>query len=171
MPRRVRKVAGGCLVLIAILVIGSFTPFGHAVKSFLPFAYRAILPHEQLTYDATRKGNLHAIYTALMLYEDSEGAFPKDGWMDAIKNYMRTTNMSAEEAAKKLVRPDLVGTKDAFGYAINDAVAGKYHGDVKDPMTVLVFESEDTSRNAHGDTEKANGRMAVTVDGSVVTLK
>ena len=107
-----------------------------------------------------------------MLYHESEGQFPvAKGWMDAIQNRMRASNMSPEEAQKKLVRPDLMPPKaGVFGYAMNDALSGKYKGDIKNPKTVLVFESIQTDRNAHGDPSTAKGRMGVAIDGSIVRL-
>lgn len=171
MPRSRRRAAIGCLSVVVLLIAGSFTPFGKAVVDLLPMAVSLVLPKAPRQYDATSAGNLRSIYTALTLYESSEGAFPSGSWMDAIQNHLRTSDMSTEEAAKKLVRPDLAGKPGAYGYSLNDAVAGKYHGDIKDPKTILVFESAETTKNAQGDPSKAKGRMAVTVDGSIVTVE
>jgi len=60
---------------------------------------------------------------------------------------------------------------------MNDAASGKYKGDLKDPKTILIFDSSDTSRNAHGDPKKLlptpprpGGNLGITVDGSIVKL-
>jgi hypothetical protein len=103
-------------------------------------------------YETDRLGNLQAIHTALMLYHDSEGQFPlAEGWMDAIANRLQGGDLTPEEAAKKLVRPELANRPGAHGYALNSAAAGKFKDDVGDPTTVLVFESKSVAKNAQGD--------------------
>ena len=162
-----------CAVVI-VAVVFPFTGLGKAVVAFWHngLLEQLISPEQQRKYDATSQGNLKAIFTALMLYHDSEGQFPKDAWMDAIQNYLRTTDMTPEEAAKKLVRPDLAPPKaGVYGYSINDGVVGKYKGDIKDSNTILVFESNATDRNAHGDPSTAKGRLAVRISGVVARIK
>lgn len=129
-----------------------------------------ISDEEKLQYNPTSEGNLVAIRTALMLHHDSEGAFPAaDKWMDSIENRLLTSNMTKEEAGKKLIRPDLESKPSSFGYSLNDKVAGKYKDDVP-PKTVLVYESKATARNAHGDAEAKGQRvgLAITVDGTIL---
>jgi hypothetical protein len=75
--------------------------------------------------------------------------------------------MSKAEAEKKLVRP---GLASGFGYAMNDATSGKFKGDLKDPLTVLVYESKSTIKNAHGSPSGEKG-LAVTVSGKVLSLR
>lgn len=161
----------GCLGIVVVGgLILAVTPQGHLlVNLFKNGAIQAaVMPAGKRTYTATNESNLKAIYTALKLYHDSEGQFPKgDGWMDAIQNRIRADDMSKEEAAKKLIRPDLVGQANQFGYALNDAAAGKYKDDVpKD--TILVYESKETGRNAHGNPTKEREGAAITVSGQVL---
>jgi hypothetical protein len=171
MLRRFKRGTIGCfVVLILVAVVFPFTGFG---RSFLDLWHigliqAAISSPDDRKYDASRQGNLKAIYTALMLYHDSEGQFPvSSGWMDAIENRIQTIDMKKEEAQKKLIRPDLVSQPGAFGYSMNDAASGKYKGDLKDPKTVLVFESDQTVKNAHGTPPNDKHKMAVTIDGTV----
>jgi len=80
--------------------------------------------HDERTYNATNEGNLKALYTALMLYHDSEGQFPQAaGWMDAIKTRIQANDMKPEEAAKKLVNPLAATGAGTYGYAMNDAAS------------------------------------------------
>ena len=97
--------------------------------------------------------------------------------MDSIKNRIQTGDMSEAEATKKLVDPTLEGKAGAFGYAMNDAAAEKYKGDLKDPKMPLIFMSSVTTRNAHGDPAKLapnpprrGGNYAITVDGTILKL-
>ncbi len=174
MRRGLKRTAMGCaVVLVLCLVILPFTGVGKAIRDFwhAGIIQAAISSPEDRKYQATREGNLKAMYTALMLYHDSEGQFPvASGWMDAIQSRIRTIDMSASEAQKKLIRPDLAGQPGAHGYSMNDLVSGKYKGDVKDPKTVLIFESADAAKNAHGSPAGQKRRMAITVSGSIVRL-
>lgn len=122
-------------------------------------------------YEGTSIDNLKFIRTALLGYEDSEGQFPAaGGWMDAIQNRLGTDDLKAGEAAKKLVRPDFYGQQGKYGYAFNQALAGKYRGDIKDQRTPMVFESASSERNAHGDPVRLRkpGGLAVTVGGDIL---
>ncbi|MBV6459668.1 MAG: hypothetical protein HONBIEJF_02819 [Fimbriimonadaceae bacterium] len=134
---------------------------------------------EQREYQGTSKQNLEAIHVALMLYHDSEGAFPPAAtWMDVTKLRLKTRDLSDEESLKKLKNPVLKNESE-WGYAINEAVAGKYKDDIKDPeKTLLVFDSAATAWNAHGDPTKLSpkparpgGNLGVTVSGKVIPLK
>ena len=121
---------------------------------------------EMRKYEGTSADNLKAIRTALMLYHDNEDKFPEaNGWMDAIEKQLKTNDLTPEEAAKKLKNP----ATGEFGYAINDAAAGKYKGDLKDPKMVLVYESSG-GRNQHGTPIAAKGQ-AIQLDGNLVRLK
>ena len=127
---------------------------------------------EDRRYTASREANLKSMYTALNLYQDSEGKYPEaSGWMDAIQQHLRTSDMPAAEAEKKLVRPNLDHpTPGQYGYAINDAIAGKFKGDIKDLNTPMVFESADLSKNAHGSPEGQHGSLAITMSGKISRL-
>jgi hypothetical protein len=134
----------------------------------------AISGPEKREYNATTESNLKAIYTALMMYHDSEGAFPPaTSWMDAIQNRIGTADMDGSESQKKLISPSLAGQEGQFGYAMNDLAQGKYKDDL-DPKMPLVFDSRETGRNAHGDPAtlapqpgRDGQNMAVLVDGTV----
>jgi hypothetical protein len=129
-------------------------------------------PGEDRKYQASREANLRSLSVALHLYEKSEGTYPTaNKWMDCIGGRLRSTDMSEGEAAKKLVRPNLThAAPNQYGYALNDAVAGKFHGDIKDANTILVFESSDLSKNAHGSPMAQKGQKAITVGGQIVAL-
>lgn len=171
---KILAVFGGVL-LLGIVLVGAW-----AFPTLRSLYKTGILQSDdtQRQYNGNTTRNLRAIWTAVMLYHESEGTFPpaKD-WMDAIKQHMRTSDMPAEEAAKKLVDPAFEGQPGKYGFALNDAVAGKYKGDIKDPKTPVIFESSDASRSAHGDPEKMapnpphkGGNLAITVDGTIVKL-
>jgi hypothetical protein len=126
---------------------------------------------EAHNYEGTTIDNLKYLRTALLGYEESEGQFPAAaGWMEAVQNRLNTDDLKKGEALKKLVSPELVGQEGKYGYAINDAVSGKYHGDIKDPKTPLIFESTDTAKNAHGDPAKLRkpGGLAISVSGEIL---
>src|SRR5579862_8991872 len=102
MRGRFKRAALGCVIfLVACVAIFPFTGFGRA---FLDLWRHNIIQGlisspEDRKYEATREGNLKAIYTALMLYHDSEGQFPvSSGWMDAIKGRIQAADMKPEEA-------------------------------------------------------------------------
>jgi hypothetical protein len=137
----------------------------------------ALSEPEKRKYNATTESNLKAIYTALMLYHESEGQFPEAaGWMDAIQNRITTADMEGSESKKKLMSPSLGGVEGQYGYAMNDAASKKYRDDL-DAKLPLIFDSSDASRNAHGDPSellpkppRAGQNMAVAVDGSILRL-
>ncbi|MBI1757378.1 MAG: hypothetical protein HYR64_09765 [Fimbriimonas ginsengisoli] len=165
-------------ILAAALAVGLYFayPILHLADSARRKGFFDKPPVEN--YEASQGNNLRALYTALMLAHDSDGQFPDTAkWMDAIANRVQTSNMSAEDAAKKFVDPSLAGRPGLYGYAMNDAASGKYKGDLKDPKTILLFTSSDLARNAHGDPKKlvpnpprSGGSWGITVDGSVVKL-
>jgi len=179
--RLLRNVGCGCL---SVVVIGGglliFTPVGRAFQTLWKrgFFESYVNPDDDLKYKATETDNLKALYTAMMLYHESEGQFPvSSGWMDAIKPRIQTSDLAKGEAEKKLISPSLAGKTGQFGYAMNDLASGKYKGDLKDPKTILIFDSGDTMRNAHGDPKKLTptpprpgGNMGISIDGTVVKL-
>jgi len=132
---------------------------------------------KMLQYEASNDANLKALRTALLQFHESEGQFPSAaGWMDAIKSRTRVDNMTQEQTDKKFVNPLYPAKAGTYGYALNDAAAGKYKGDLK-PGTILVFDSTATTWNAHGDPQKLKpkspypgGLMGITVGGDVVKL-
>lgn len=173
-------------MVFGILVMGLLgfaeVKYGHFVRLALKHGLISVgqLEHDA-KYQGTSKDNLKALYLALIAEHDSEGAFPKaDEWMDAIKDRIATNNMSQAEAMKKYVNPLIQPPKEGqFGYAMNDAAGGKYIDDVKDKdNTLLIFDSSDTSKNAHGnpnellpDPERSGGNLGITVSGRLVKVR
>lgn len=149
---------------IIFLIAAFFSPPGRALRDI--FGAGFLERPDKKAYVADREGNLKAIYTALNLYHDSEGAYPPAAtWMDAIQPRLRSNSLTGESAGQKLVRPGVTG--GGFGYALSPDAAGRYKDDVKGER-ILVSESENTARNASG--KPVSGSLAVTVDGKIVTV-
>lgn len=130
--------------------------------------------HEERTYNANNEENLKALYTGMMNYYDTEDQFPPAAkWMDEIKSRVRIGDMEKAETAKKFVNPLVLAGPRAFGYAMNDLVSSKTKKQA-DPKAILIFDSSDTSWNAHGDPKKMGsqkyGGEGITVDGRIVKL-
>lgn len=165
------KIGCGGFGLVAVtLAIWFYGPLARALwsKGFFDQMFRG---DDTKKYAGTSMDNLKYMRTALMGYEDSEGQFPvAGGWMDAIQNRLNTDDLKKGEALKKLVYPANAGQDGKYGYAFNDALSGKYKGDIKDPNTPMVFESVVTDRNAHGDPVKMRrpGGLAISVDGKIL---
>lgn len=164
----------GFLILVGVILLFT-TATGKAFRDLWKNGaiQAAVSKVPQRKYeDKSSDDNLKALFTAFKLYQDSEGQYPDASkWMDQIAPRLVLNDLPKKEAEKKLVRPDLAGQADAYGYAINDAAAGKYIGDLP-KGTVLLFESSATARNAHGDPKKdgkAGGR-AVTIEGSLASV-
>lgn len=158
---RGKKIAliAACVIGIPLVVIGIWLG---------PVAYSAwkegfFEQHDDRTYEAGRRENLEAMHLALMLTYDSEGVIPTD-WMDAAWIRVQAGDLPTEEAEKKLIRPGVTGEGN-HGYALNDQLA---ETDIEDMPgdTILIFESEDLSRNAAG--EPPADAMAVTLDGTIL---
>ncbi len=184
--RACRSCLVGCLVVIALLVAGYFLAGPSTVLALFKTAVYAkkegfLDPEQQRQWEGTSKQNLQALQTAILKYADSEGQFPKaDSWMDAIQPYIKTADLSEEEAKKKFVNPLLQPAKaGVYGYAMNDALSEKLVEDVKDPQrVVLLFDSAKAGWNAHGDPkkdaaspERPGGNKAIPVKGDVAALK
>ncbi|MDI9638901.1 hypothetical protein QPK87_28155 [Kamptonema cortianum] len=140
----------------------------------------AFEPQMKRDWNGSNTENLKALHTALSLYEQSEGQLPDaSGWMEAIKPYLKTKDISEEDAVNKLRSPSVAEENPlAYGYAFNKALSGLYFDEVENPAeTALVFDSSDLSFNAHGDPkelvpqpERPGGNKAITVEGNVVPL-
>jgi len=179
--RIVRRIGCGCLT-VALLVVCfvSFTDIGHTFWTLWRHGKldNIIASDQDLKYEASETGNLKELYKAMMLYHDSEGQWPSSkGWMDAIKNRIGTADLAKGEADKKFVSPSVAGSAGQYGYAMNDLASAKYKGDIKNPKTPLLFDSSDTSRNAHGDPLKLlpkparpGGNVGIAVDGTILKL-
>jgi hypothetical protein len=168
-----KKLKRGCLALFIVALGLGIWFYGPLVRGLYNagFLDRFLKSEDKRKYEGTSMDNLRYMQTALLGYHDSEGQFPvAAGWMDAIHNRLNTDDLKKGEEAKKLVYPGYVGQDGKYGYAFNDALSGKYKGDIKDPKTPLVFESTDTEKNAHGDPAKLRrpGGLAISVDGQIL---
>lgn len=128
-------------------------------------------------YVGDTEANLKALYVAAKLFHDSEDRFPAAAtWMDDLASRLRTNDLTEEEAAKKLVNPDLAKGEGEYGFAMNEAAGDRFADDLP-ANTVLFFESRDLARNAHGDPAKdarqpsrSGGSLAITVKGAILRL-
>lgn len=163
----------GIAALVAILLgLIFFTEPGQAVQDLWRrgMIQAAVFKGKKGAFKGGRKESLTAIHTALMLYHDSEEAFPPaNSWMDAIEGRIVTNDLSKKGAEKKLVRPDLRDAEGLYGYAFNVKAAGKYKDDIGPATTALVYESKQTTRNASGDpaTDADTDAMSIDVAGTV----
>lgn len=169
-----RKSRKGCwiaLSVVALAIVGVGTFYGPAVADFLKvYGIESLTKPERHKYRASSEGNLKAIYQSLILHHDSEGQFPDAKvWMDSIENRLKTNDLAKGEEKKKLIRPDLLGKPNKYGYAINEQVAGKYIDDVPNPsQTPLIYESKQEMRNAFGDPATDRDGIAIAVDGTIL---
>lgn len=130
---------------------------------------------EERTYIGSTDENLKALATALNAVQESDGQYPAgDKWMDAIMPRIQPDDMKKEEADKKLQDP--AAKPGTYGFALNDAVAGKYKGDIKNPDTTpLLFQTTLSGKNQHGDpskvADKAPRNHAISISGKLITLK
>lgn len=158
---RRRRYLGGCLGVFVLIVAGLAIFAGDTVRDLWGVISAYLERDAKHSYVGTSRDNLKALYTGIMLYHESEGQFPEAaGWMDAVKPYIKTNDLTDEEAMKKFVRPDSGG----YGYGMNDSASAKYKGDLE-KGTVLIFESSDTKWNAHGT--PPSGVLGIQVDGGL----
>lgn len=174
MPRlkKVGKRFGiGCLGLLVVfaLFLGLTGPGRDILNLWKNGLIQSLLAgSKKRTYNANNEQNLAALRTAMMLYHESEGQFPDSkGWMEAVQNRIKAEDMETKEAQKKLIRPDLLGQPGEYGYSMNDAASQKYKDDIP-KSTILLYESKQTVRNAHGDAKTDRDGYAITVDGKVL---
>lgn len=166
--------------IVGLALLGGL---GYAAWRFGPAAYDLwkggylFNEVEMREYQGTSKENLKALYTAMMLYHASEDAFPPaDVWMDRIQPYLRTGDLSPEEALKKFRNPLIRPSGGAvYGYAMNDAFSSKHLDDVRDSkQQPLIFDSREAVWNAHGKPSalapkppRQGGNLEVTGGGDV----
>ncbi len=171
--RRVGLWVGGA-VLVALGAIA----FLVGPEALTAYRYGFFSQENKLTYTGDSKGNLRRIHTALMLYHDSEGQFPiAEGWMNAIENRLQTNDLKPGEGIRKLRNPMLPPDEAVYGYAMNEAASGKYKDDVPGGDKLpLIFDSSDTSKNAHGDPKslapapaRSGGNLSITIGGELIT--
>ncbi len=177
MASRAKKVVKGISLLLLAGVI-------YAAWFYGPFLYsvwkRGFFDKRQIrSYHGNSLQNLAALHKGMMMYHDSEGQFPQsNGWMDALKPYIRPDDMKEKDAFKKFVNPTLPPKEGVYGYAMNDVAGAKYKDDVKYPeKTPLLFDSSDTKWNAHGTPEKLlpkpareGGNVGVSISGAILKL-
>ncbi len=165
------------LIAFALLVLTFW--LGPVLRAFWKGGF--LDPAVTRKYQGTSLENLRALHQAMMLYHDSEERFPESsGWMDAIKNYLKTADLSEEDAMKKLVNPLIrPPSKTVFGYSMNDAMGAKFKGDIKDPSrAILLFDGLKTGWNAHGNPARdearpprPGGNRCITVDGRIRVME
>ncbi|MBI1334565.1 MAG: hypothetical protein JST12_16440 [Armatimonadetes bacterium] len=163
----------GCLLVVIALGITWFSPAGKAIRDLVPIFFKKDISGTE-AFKGDLEDRLKAMYTAAELYQTSEDAYPEaDKWMDELLTRLKTQNLKKGEAEKKIMRPDLQDKDGEYGFAINTAAAGKYKGDIKDPKTILIFESKDTKKNASGDpkTDGLAGGKGITIGGEIVNLE
>jgi hypothetical protein len=170
---KARRVGVGCLGLVLVSgIVFAFTGPGQAfIDLWQNGAIQAIVTKPpQRKYSASSEEHLRALHTALMLYHESEGQFPEgSGWMEAIANRLEANDLKKDEAAKKLIRPDLAGSPGSFGYALNQEASARYQDDVPSgTAAILVYESLSTRRNAAGDPTTDRDGMAITIEGKIL---
>lgn len=119
-------------------------------------------------YVAGREENLRAIRAALLVYHDSEEAFPtREGWVAALTPRLRTADLSEADVLRKITRPDQAWGPGK-GYAIPTTVAGRYRGDLKGPDPVILFETEGPDGGGEAEFRSGLGRNAITLKGRVL---
>lgn len=147
------------------------SPIGDAIRDVMEVAD---VKEVQNSYEGkTSEENLKAMFTAAESYHSSEEKYPEaSSWNDDILPRLNTPDLKEGEANKKLTRPDLLGQPGKFGYAINSEAAGKYKKDLKDPKTILFFESKETSKNLSGNPSNDGKKpgKAILIDGTIVEL-
>jgi hypothetical protein len=119
---------------------------------------------KQVAYDGTTLDNLKAIHTAMMLYHESEGAFPTAAsWMDKIENRLQTNDLKTGEGAKKLLNP----ATGKYSWSYNSAAAGQYKDDLPEKdKTVLIWATFAPEKNQNGKPE--NPYLAILIDGTIL---
>lgn len=188
---RSQRMMFGCVgVSIGIiLALAFFVP--RLVTTYKGAKKLGLFEEQQMReYAGTSKENLKAIYTAMSLYHDSEGGYPpSDVWMDRIEIYLKTADLSSEEAEKKLKNPLVTAENpQGFGYAMNDQYSNGFKladgassddpSAIADPdRAILIFDSSDLTKNAHGnpvqlapEPERPGGNLATNAAGSVDRL-
>jgi hypothetical protein len=172
MSKRKKIVLGTLVVGSAIIVGGAFTPQGKAIRTLV-----STLTQKDVSGTEAYRGDVHdrlkAMHTAADLFHSSEDSYPKaEKWMDDLLIRLQTQNLKKGEAEKKLKRPEEDANSDEYGFALNREVAGKYKGDIKDPKTILIFESVETMKNAVGDPKNDGkpGGEGITISGEIVKL-
>ena len=160
-------VVGGLVVIVAGVGIWAYP----TIHDLAPFLFPA--PEKKVGWTPGTEVNLKALYTGMMLQHDSDGQFPQGtGWMDQIIKRVRNETLKAGAEKEKFIDPAAGGRPGEYGFAMNDAAAGKYKDDIKDKAMPLIFETTETQWNAHGDPAKIGRKngIGISVDGKIVRL-
>lgn len=167
----------GCGLMV-LVVVGLMAWLGPVLLAFEREGF--LDPAQRREWEGDSRANLKALAVAVQKFNTSEDRLPDaDQWMDQIAVYLRTYDITAEDAKLKLVNPLVQPAGEGvYGYSFNEALSGKFLDEVPNSdRTVLIFDGKDTGRNAHGDpaTDQATpprpgGNLAVTVSGEVKPL-
>ena len=156
------------MVLVIIVGVGIWAY--PTIRDLLTLA-----PHDEkkIGWTPGTEVNLKALYTGMMLQHDSDGQFPQGAqWMDLVIKRVRNETLQAGAENEKFIDPRAGARSGEFGFAMNDAAAGKYKDDIKDKTMPLIFESTDTKWDAHGDPTKIGRKngIGISVEGKIVRL-
>lgn len=169
--KKVALIVGGIVASLLLYVAVRFGPDTMAIVR-AGFFEKTI----KKEYSGTAEQNLRVIQTALAIFQDSEGSFPKgEKWMDSILNRLKTDNLEKGSEENKLRNP-MVSTDQIYGFAMNEYCSEKYIGDLPDKgETILIFATLLPGRNVSGDPDKigiknSEGKLslAITVDGKII---
>jgi hypothetical protein len=182
MERRKRRKVWLVVLAVLLLPVVIFPKRTYyLVNAFLDVRRAGFLDKQkQHKYTGTSMENLKALYQATMLYYEANAVMPgAEVWMDDLKPYIKTADLKRGEEVKKFVNPRIAAGVGVFGYAFNSALSGAWMENIEDPAhTALIFESNDTVWNAHGDPaelqpdpELDGGNLGVSVEGNAAKLK
>jgi hypothetical protein len=130
---------------------------------------QGLMKPKKTEYVGSTEANIKALRTALMLYHDNEDQFPAaDGWMDAVKNQLKSNELKPGEEMKKF-KVDGVSSSE-FGFALSDSASQMNKAKLK-PDDVLVFVSRDRRWNAHGRPADLGAGLAITLDGKLTRIE
>ncbi len=162
---------------VALVVFAAFAGWLYPLVR-IAIGLGAAEPELTTKYEGDTMSNLKRISEALQLYKESEGQYPEaTGWMDAAMLRLKTSDLTEDEARKKLKDPRLSGA-ESFGFAMNEAASGKTDKDFPDPnKIILIFSSQATVWNAHGKfpldqatPARAGGNAGILASGKVVKI-
>jgi hypothetical protein len=155
------------IVVIGVTIEATVTWKGVFALFRSGFAQGLMKP-EKTEYQGSTEANIKALRTALLLYHENEDQFPAaNGWMDAMKNQVKTNSLKPGEELKKF-KVDGVGPEE-FGFAMSDIASQKNKTKLK-PDDVLVFVSKDKRWNAHGKPDDIGAGFAITLEGKLVRI-
>lgn len=157
----------------AIFLIGVSVWLGPVLSTAWRRGYFDSAPNREVSRNVD--SSLQAVHRALMMYAESEGRLPDAaGWVEAAWPRIKTADLPDEEALKLLQSADAKSDSE-YGLAMNKALSGVSPWDHEDQTAVLVFESRDLRRSAHGDPATIGPAnrpgKGITLAGRIVDLK